>query len=330
MSHKESNKNSKQNPNDKRKRSEKSSCSDFDTSIDKTESTENKKQSKKKSKIIKSTEPQTSASMGDQDLNKQLLEINKKLSNVLTKDDDSIKNMIKETFLLMKTELLESVLHRIDILEGKLFEKEEENTKLKEKLESLEKENESIKTAQNQAKVDDNIDQEKLKEQINNLEQYGRRNNLRIDGIAEDYQETAEQTGRKVAECLNATIPDLSIRRCDIDIAHRLGKRVDKRPRQIIVKFVSRMTRNIVWQGRKLLTRMRVYVNEDLTQLNAHVMTSIRKKLPNEVETSWSNNERLFFKNKSGSEHEVKYKDYTHWLEMDWPKKLNGETDMMM
>ena len=75
---------------------------------------------------------------------------------------------------------------------------------------------------------------------------------------------------------------------------------------------------------------MRVYVNEDLTQLNAHVMTSIRKELPNEVETSWSNNGRLFFKNKSGSEHEVKYKDYKHWLEMDWPKKLNGETDMMM
>ena len=332
MSNKEINKNSEQNSADKRKRSEKSSCSDFDTSLDQTERTDNKnKQSKKKSKIVTSLEPQTSASMSDLDLKKQLNEINKKLSNVITKDDDSIKNMIRETFLLMKTELLESVSHRIDILEGKLFDKEEENSKLKEKLELLENENEIIKTAQNQAKLDDKTDQEKIKEQINNLEQYGRRNNLRIDGIAEDYPETAEQTGRKLAECLNATIQDLNIRRCDIDIAHRIGKRNNnnQRPRQIIVKFVSRMTRDAVWQGKKLLTRLRVFVNEDLTQLNAHVMTCIRKKLPDEVETSWSNNGRLYFKNKSGSDHEVKYKDYKDWLKMNWPEKLSDETDMM-
>ena len=89
------------------------------------------------------------------------------------------------------------------------------------------------------------------------------------------------------------------------------------------------MTRDAVWQGKKLLTHLRVFVNEDLTQLNAHVMTCIRKKLPDEVETSWSNNGRLYFKNKSGSDHEVKYKDYKDWLKMNWPEKLSDETDMM-
>ena len=134
MSNKEIDKSSKLNPNDKtdkRKRSEQSSCSDIDTSIDKTtESTDSNKQQKKKTKVVKSPETQNSASMSEQDLNKQLQEINKKLSNVITKDDDSIKNMIRETFLLMKTEFLKSVSHRIDIFEGKLFDKEEGNSKL--------------------------------------------------------------------------------------------------------------------------------------------------------------------------------------------------------
>ena len=141
--------------------------------------------------------------------------------------------------------------------------------------------------------------------------------------------ESAEQTGQKVAQCINAHVPNLIIRRCDIDIAHRLGKRIDKRPRQIIVKFTSRMTRDTVWQNRRLLTRSRVYVNEDLTKVNAYVMTCIRKKLPEEVESTWSNNGRIFFKNKSGSSHEVTYKDFNHWRGLDWPKKSTDESNMM-
>ena len=177
-----------------------------------------------------------------------------------------------------------------------------------------------------EAKSNDEKNRESLKEDINDLEQYGRRNNLRFDGIADDHKETAEQTGQKVAQCLNAIIPNLHIRRCDVDIAHRLNRKKDtySRPRQIIVKFVSRYTRDTVWQNRRLLTRSRVFINEDLTQINARVLTCIRKKLPAEVESSWSNNGRLYFKNKSGSVHEVTYQDYNRWLELKWPEETNG------
>ena len=165
----------------------------------------------------------------DKDLHAQLKQINKKLSNVLTKDDNSIKDLIRETLKTMKNDFLESVSHRIDILEGKLFEKEEENTQLKEKIEQLEKENEKIKSEQNKANDVILNDQTKLKGELNNLEQYGRRNNLRFNGLFEDRQETAEQTGRKVAECLKALIPNLIIRRSDVDIAHRLNRKPNKK-----------------------------------------------------------------------------------------------------
>ena len=266
----------------------------------------------------------------DKHIHAQLKQINSKLSNVLTKDDNSIKDLVRETLKMMKEDFLESVSNRIDILEGKLFEKEEENTKLKEKIEDLEKENEKIKTEQTNANNVNKIDQAKLKGEINSLEQYGRRNNLRFDGFYEDKHETAEQTGRKVAECLNSLVPNLVVRRCDIDIAHRLNRKSDKtnRPRQIIVKFVSRMTRDTIWQHRQLLARSRIFVNEDLTRLNSYVLTCVRKKLPDEVDSTWSSNGKLFFKNKSGSAHEVQYKDFDHWMKLDWPKRQNAMDDM--
>ena len=324
MSDVETDTDNKKNKNDKRKRGSKSSTSDLETSLSKTTQKPKTKKPKQKNKeTIDEKQSDDKMSENDQDIQIQLKEINKKLSNVLTKDDNSIKNLIRDTLKMMKNEFLESVSHRIDILEGKLFEKEEENTKLKKKLEDLEEENKKIKLEQTKVNEADKKANEKMKKEINNLEQYGRRNNLRFDGIHEDKMENAEQTGRKVAQCINALIPNVCVRRCDIDIAHRLpGKTTDqKRPRQIIVKFVSRMTRDAIFQNRKLLTRARVFVNEDLTSLNAHVLTCIRKKQPEEVELSWSNYGRLFFKNKSGSTHEVNYEDYNHWLTLDWPKK---------
>ena len=56
------------------------------------------------------------------EITRQLTEINKKLSNVITKGDGTLREMIKEVFQQMKDEFLRSVSHRIDILEGKLFE----------------------------------------------------------------------------------------------------------------------------------------------------------------------------------------------------------------
>ena len=65
--------------------------------------------------------------------------INEKLSNVLTKDDSNLKTMIKEIIEQMKEELIASVAQKIDVLEGRLFEKEEENENLKSDIETLNK-----------------------------------------------------------------------------------------------------------------------------------------------------------------------------------------------
>lgn len=51
------------------------------------------------------------------DIKRQLSQINVKLSNVMEKNDGSLRTMIKETISVMKEDLLESVIKRIEMLE---------------------------------------------------------------------------------------------------------------------------------------------------------------------------------------------------------------------
>ena len=75
---------------------------------------------------------------------------------------------------------------------------------------------------------------------IDDLEQYGRRENMRIYGIPEStdsVDDDGEKVILKMAEDLNIELKDSDIQR-----AHRLGrKRINpnSRPRPIIITFVS-------------------------------------------------------------------------------------------
>ena len=56
-------------------------------------------------------------------IEKHLEDINAKLSNVLTKSDTSIlKNLIKDTLEEVKDKFLGSLIKRLEILEGNLFD----------------------------------------------------------------------------------------------------------------------------------------------------------------------------------------------------------------
>ena len=132
----------------KRKRSEKSSVSDLDNSVEIPKETSKAKKKKKKEENTEKTIKPLEKVMEDSnsDIASQLKAINTKLANVITKDDSTLQTLIRETFKEMKEELLKSVSHRIDILEGKLFEKEQENDELKEKIKKVETANETLRT----------------------------------------------------------------------------------------------------------------------------------------------------------------------------------------
>jgi len=87
-----------------------------------------------------------------------------------------------------------------------------------------------------------------LGNQINDLEQYGRRQNLEIQGAAmNDNQETPPETPQELELKVLSVLQHVngSIDKDDIDVMHRLGRRKNKKTQKqdmppIIVRFISR------------------------------------------------------------------------------------------
>ena len=55
-------------------------------------------------------------------MEKELNEIKALLQNVMTKNDETLKTMIKETMFEMKDAILKSIKHKIGIVEGDLHD----------------------------------------------------------------------------------------------------------------------------------------------------------------------------------------------------------------
>lgn len=113
-------------------------------------------------------------------------------------------------------------------------------------------------------------------ENINSLEQYGRRNNIEISGIPENIEDhKLEET---VVEVLNKI--DLNVSNNDIEACHRLGKLKDK-PRKTIVRFINRKFAKKSLLNRKNLKHVdtsslnidnrKVFINENLTRANSKI-----------------------------------------------------------
>ena len=91
---------------------------------------------------------------------------------------------------------------------------------------------------------------------------------------------------------------NLDLTKQQIDITHRMGKQTNGKHRQIIVKFVSRMTREKIMSRKKQLKGTDIFIGKDLTRLNNRVLTSMHKnKSKNGIKQTWSKNGNLFFKN---------------------------------
>lgn len=310
----------------KRKRAETSSVSSaLETSTGPDQS--NEKQKKKKKKRGKhdidediETKVRELESQSLSQITKQLKDINQKLTNVITRDDGNLRDIIKETFSQIKDDLLSSVYKRIDILEGKLFDKETENEGLKKEITKLENEIKSQKCENETLREKIHTKDKQTEGRMNDLEQYSRINNLRIDGIAESSREQQSETEQKIVDTLNRYIPNLKLEIKDLEIGHRLGKpNSDGKPRQIIVQFCSRRTKTEILRQRKMVRNTGIYIKEDLTRTNQYVLSCLRKKLPDEVASAWSRNGILFYKNKTDSIYRVNFDDYQTWIDLPWP-----------
>lgn len=122
---------------------------------------------------------------------------------------------------------------------------------------------------------------------IDSLEQYSRRNSLRIYGLPLVSNENTDDT--VIRFCKEKL--QLEIKKEMIDYSHRLGKD-ENRSKPLLVKFVNRNIKNEIYRKKSKLKGTKLVIREDLTLKNIQLMKSARDKF----NTAWTNNCNIFTK----------------------------------
>lgn len=145
----------------------------------------------------------------------------------------------------------------------------------------------------------DNINLEKkLEGRMTQMEQYSRRNNLRVFGVQEEDGENVEDKLSQIFTTkLQVQLPGFAI-----DRAHRIGKvrngAPGSAPRAIIVKFVSYKYKDIVFRAKKLLKNTKILITEDLAHGRMEVFSAAKLRFGQE--NVWTRDGAIIIKTGQG------------------------------
>lgn len=138
-----------------------------------------------------------------------------------------------------------------------------------------------------------------LTSELEDLQQYTRRNSLRITGIPET---TNESTDQIILDLAHKHL-DVALDCKDIDRSHRVGRSNNqaRNIRPILVKFTTYRARESVITKRSHLKRnietKTIYINEDLTAKKAGLAKRVRqlcKERPDSAAKTWTYDGRIY------------------------------------
>lgn len=134
----------------------------------------------------------------------------------------------------------------------------------------------------------------KLTTGLNDLEQYGRRYNLRLNNVHLEEDSNCEEV---VLNILNRALPKEAspILSQDIDRCHPIGRLNKNNNRQVIIKFISYKVRAKAYDARFNLSN--VYMTEDFTPINQKVVNQlVQLKKGKRIKKFWSVDGKVFAK----------------------------------
>ena len=202
------------------------------------------------------------------------------LQNELTKE----MNKMRETFDNSFKEYKKHVDDQLGHFESRLY-----NVEMK--MDNIVKENEELKF-ENETLRDRLLTNEKG---LNDLEQYGRRWNLRVFNVEEKSGETTQDVTKRVCDIFTDMVK-VKTEPSDIEACHRTGNlekaRHDKKVRPIIVRFNNRSLKDDVLRNRSKLKGKGLSIGEDLTPYNAKLCKDAYKH--EAVDKSYSINGKVF------------------------------------
>ena len=186
---------------------------------------------------------------------------------------------------------------------------------------NLSKKDQVIKDLENKVSV--------LEFKYDELEQYSRRNSLRITGLSENDEDPCETT-LNLFDRMDIN-PKISIE--DIDRVHRVGPKRGDNPRQMLIKFANYRARHRVFKDRSVLRKdgchpdrpweqkkaatnkqtkegpaaasakddpvqQQIFINEDLTKKRASLLWKARcNKRDGKINDCWSSDGLILVKN---------------------------------
>ena len=146
-----------------------------------------------------------------------------------------------------------------------------------------------------------------LKSKVDDMEQYTRRNCLKITGVPEERNDNTDVLVMNVINNLVLKENEEKIGIKDISRSHRVGKfRPQNRPRDIIVKFVSYRDRARVYGNKRNLKAYNnnptkktdpIYINEALTQTRSELFRKTRELVKSrKLHSCWTYDGRIYAK----------------------------------
>ena len=195
---------------------------------------------------------------------------------------------------------LQDVVREIRLLEEK-FQKiiQVEISSIKENIIELNAEKNELKTEMSKMHTKTN----ELLSKINDIEQYTRRNNLRIFGVPDPGDwETAAESEEKVLSIFHQKLKMYNIKSEQIEACHRIGRYKEGKNRAVIVRFISRKTKDSIIKERKQLKGTRILIAEDLTRENAAWFFKVKMSVKDEssISSVWTHNGETFVYGPSG------------------------------
>lgn len=205
-----------------------------------------------------------------------------------------IAEILKVSFLGQLKEIATDIVDKaVSSLKQTFTDLESENKVLREKVFALEKRIETIE------RIDDKMNQ------------YSRKNCLRLSGIPESEGESVENIAVKMFSEMGT---DVALN--DIDNIHRLAKKTTSnatpnRPRDIIIKFATFRARQKVYASRSALKSTqsfrKAFLNEELTKKRGEVFYHARKLAKDgRIKSAWTRNGIIVLKDNN---------DYIHKCE---------------
>ena len=134
-----------------------------------------------------------------------------------------------------------------------------------------------------------------LEEKCDDLEQYSRRNIVRIRGIPERRDEDTDEMVKELA----AQKLEVKVGYSDIVRSHRIGRKNDDKatPRDIIVSFTSHNTKTAIMRNGRKLKGTKIFINEDLTKIRGAIAWEARKlRREGKLIDTWTRDGMIYIK----------------------------------